>query len=77
MRHSRFDAFTIKELRAQYAELSRRYASVSQLNTALRNENARLRREIERLTKDGALREDRGAACPKKKRKSRSGKSPT
>jgi cell division protein FtsB len=62
MRHSRFDAFTIKELRAQYAELSRRYASVSQLNTALRNENASLRREIERLSKAGNNGEQKGKA---------------
>ena len=55
MRHSLFDARTIKELRAQYAELWRRMASVSALNTALRNENARLRREIERLGGSAAV----------------------
>jgi hypothetical protein len=71
MRGSRFDALTIKELRAQYAELSRRYVSVSGLNSALRNENARLRREIARLTNG------EGAACPTRKPRLRSAKSPT
>jgi regulator of replication initiation timing len=68
MRGSRFDALTIKELRAQYAELSRRLVSALGLNTALRHENARLQREIARLSKH-----DEGTACPR----SRSAKSPT
>jgi hypothetical protein len=72
MRGSRFDALTIKELRAQYAELSRRYASVTGLNSALRDENARLRRDLARLSRDGE-----GAACPIRKPRSRSAKSPT
>jgi hypothetical protein len=72
MHHRLIDAHTIKELRAKYADLSRHCVSVSQLNTALRDENARLRREITRLTKDGE-----GAACPTRKPRSRSAKSPT
>jgi regulator of replication initiation timing len=72
MHHRLIDAHTIKELRAKYAELSKRLVSVVGLNTALRNENAQLRREIARLTKDGE-----GAACPTRKPRSRSAKSPT
>jgi hypothetical protein len=72
MRGSRFDALTIKELRAQYAELSKRLVSVLGLNTALRDEIVRLQREIARLMKD-----PEGAACPTRKPRSPSGKSPT
>ena len=71
MRGSRFDALTIKELRAQYVELSRRLVSVLGLNTALRNENARLQREIARLSNG------EGTACPTRRPRSRSAKSPT